>query len=77
MSVFSKKDYLNDTKRETGKKDNRIVQKKTKLPTDQKTKYSVCPSCSKIRYVRKKGYCYNCKFRFTPNKEIEWSKPSP
>jgi len=75
MSLFSKDDYLNDTKRETGKKNNRIIQKKTKLPTNLKTKFSVCPRCSKVKYVRKKEYCFNCKFRFTPEKELEWRKP--
>jgi len=74
MSIFSKNDYINDTKRTVGRKNNRIVMKKTKLPTQNKTSYSICPRCSKKGYNKNKGFCKLCKFRFTPNKEIVWKK---
>ncbi len=74
MSRFKKKDYINDTIRVVGKKDNRIVMTKTKLPTEDKTKYSICPRCSKKGYVRSKGYCKNCKFRFTPDQRSTYQK---
>jgi ribosomal protein L37E len=72
MSLLRKKDYTNDTKKVVGKKDNRAVMSKIKLPTDMKTEYSICPRCSKKGYVRNKGFCKLCKFRFTPNKPIVW-----
>lgn len=74
MSVLKKKDYINDTVRAVGRKDNRIVMKKEKIPTDMKTKYSICPRCSKKGYNRSKGYCKLCKFRFTPNKRLTYEK---
>lgn len=72
MSLFTKKDHLNDTMKATGKKDNRVLMVKTKIPTDMKTHYSTCPRCSKVGYIIKKGFCVKCKFRFTPNKPIVW-----
>lgn len=74
MSIFRKRDYIVDTIRTTGKKDNRVVQKKTKIPTQDKTKYSICPRCSKKGYVRSKGFCKLCKYRFTPNKRLTYEK---
>jgi len=74
MSVFRKRDYINDTIRTTGKKDNRIIQKKAKLPTQSKTRYVICPRCSKKGFVRSKGYCKLCKFRFTPDKRFTYEK---
>jgi len=74
LSLFKKKDYTNDTKRATGRVNNRIVMKKQKIPTDMKTVYSICPVCSKKGYVKSKKYCKNCKFQFTPEKEITWKK---
>ncbi len=74
MSLFRKRDYINDTIRATGKKDNRIIQTKANIPTQDKTQYSVCPRCSKKGYVRSKGYCKLCKFRFTPKKRFTYEK---
>ena len=74
MSLFTKRDYINDTIREVGKKDNRVVMKKVKIPTDKKTTYSICPRCSKKAYSRKKGFCKFCHFRFTPDKKLSWEK---
>jgi len=70
MSLFRKRDYVIDTKRVVGKIDNRNVMKKVKIPT--KTKYSVCPRCSKKSYVQRKGFCKFCHFKFTPNKKLSW-----
>jgi len=72
LSLFNKKDYANDTKRITGRLDNRVVMKKQKIPTDMKTAYNICPRCSKKGYVRTKGYCKICKFKFRPNKPLVW-----
>lgn len=74
MSIIRKEDYAIDTKRVTGKKDNRVVMKKQKIPSNMKTKYSTCPRCSKKGYNRKKGYCKLCKFRFTPKKGYTYDK---
>jgi len=74
MSIFRKRDYVIDTIRTTGKKDNRIVMKKAKIPSDLKTVYSVCPRCSKKTYSRKKGFCKFCHFKFTPDKKLSWEK---
>ena len=70
--MFNKKDYLNDTRKITGRKDNRVVMVKSKIPTDLKTVYSICPRCSKKGYVRSKGHCKICNFKFQPNKPIVW-----
>ena len=72
MSLIKKRDHVIDTIRATGKKDNRIVMKKVKIPTQLKTDYVTCPRCSKKGYVRSKGYCKLCKFRFNPHKKITW-----
>ncbi|GEM_PF-7048324 len=72
MSVFNKKDYANDTKRITRRLNNRVVMKKEKITTDMKTVYSICPRCSKKGYVRQKGYCKLCKFKFQPSKPLVW-----
>lgn len=45
---------------------------KSKIPSDKKTVYSICPKCSKNGYVRNKGYCKLCKFKFEPNKPLVW-----
>ena len=70
--MFTKKNYLDDTRKITGRKDNRIVMVKSKIPGDMKTVYSVCPRCSKKGYVRQKGYCKVCKFKFQPDKPLVW-----
>jgi len=72
LSLFTKRDYVIDTKRVVGKIDNRKVMKKVKIPTNMKTIYSVCPRCSKKSYVRSKGFCKFCKFKFNPNKKLTW-----
>lgn len=74
MSIFTKKDYSNDTRKITGRKDNRVVMKKQKISTDTKTKYSICPRCSKKGYNRSKGHCKLCKFKYTPNKRYTYEK---
>jgi len=75
MSLIRKRDHVIDTIRATGKKDNRFV-KKVRIPTQMKTDYVTCPRCSKKGYVRSKGYCKLCKFKFTPNKKITWQNGS-
>lgn len=46
--------------------------RKIKVAVDMKTVYSICPRCSKKGYVRTKGYCKICKFKYRPNKPISW-----
>lgn len=74
MSIIRKEDYTIDTRRATGKKDNRVVMKRQKIPTNMKTKYSTCPRCSKKGFNRKKGFCKLCKFKHNPKKEYTYEK---
>ena len=76
MSILNKKDYFIDSKRATGRVDNRIVMKKQKIPTNMKTVLSICPMCSKKGYDKKKKQCKICKFKFRPNRSISWEKSS-
>lgn len=46
MSIFRKSDYIRDTVSITGRKDNRIISKKTKLPTQTKTHSIYCRNCN-------------------------------
>lgn len=59
MSIFRKSDYLRDTVSITGRKDNRIISKKTKLPTQEKSKKLFCRNCNcRLRIFAK--ICSQC-----------------
>ena len=68
MSLFRKSDYYREAQ---GKRSKGAITPKTKLPTVNKTKLSICPRCSKKGYIRSKGHCIICEFDFTPNKPME------
>ena len=65
MSIFRASDYSN----------KKEIPKKTKLPTEYKTKYSTCPQCIMKKYVKGKG-CILCHFKpyKVESKPVEFKK---
>jgi len=70
MSIFRKSDYLRDTVSITGRKDNRIISKKTKLPTQEKSKKLFCRNCNcRLRIFAKIcSQCGGTRFQKTSRK---------
>jgi len=72
MSVFVSKKALQRENKLYQR--NNIIMKRTHLPTESKTKRTTCPRCSKRGYSKVLRSCIKCKFVFTPEKEMTFSK---
>ena len=62
MSLFRYSDYGVDRKQ-------RGIPKKTKLPTQVKTKPKLCLRCSKKKFIENKG-CLNCGFKGADHRQV-------
>lgn len=74
MSIFiSKKALLKENRYY---KRNNVLMKKTKLPTESKTKRSICPRCGKRGYSKVLRSCIKCRFIYSPDSILSIKKAS-
>jgi hypothetical protein len=74
MSVFISRKALLKENREYRRSSS--IMKKTRLPTQVKTKRSICPRCSKKGYSKELRSCIKCKFVFSPESMFSIKKAS-